>query len=267
MSDLTRMDAAIEALPDCRAIAAELMRQPEFFEFHRAELPDNPSQRPILALARYNGQRSGQEEQVNLRVGAMRSLGMSDRAIERECGVDRRTIPYRIAALEKSGRIPAVKDRVLMRTADLAERSALILSVLMDRAEHEVSAELAAMIKALATTHGITIEKLQLLTGSPTEIVQQMSASPRDETEAWLRENAIPIAAEVTPIDSASNGNPLELAQSGPIYPSGHGQDTTTPPAAAVAQEIATTSASASERAKGAGGGRPPDAGAVDVMG
>ena len=187
------LTAAVGA--SCAEIARELLSQPDFFEFHRSDLPEQPIQRPDLSRPRYDGSRSG-DEAVNLRVGAMRLLGFSDRAIERECGVDRRTIPHRLAFLEKTARIPAVKDRVLVWTADAAERSGIVLGSLLDRAHDEVSIELAGMIKSVATAHGITVEKLQLLTGSATEIIEHREGAGREEQERWARENRLPIECE-----------------------------------------------------------------------
>ena len=247
---LAHLDQRIEALPDCQSIAREMMSQPEFFSLYRDELPETERTRPVLAAARYTGQRSD-DEAINLRVGAMRMLGLSDRAIERECGVDRRTIPHRLAWLEKARRIPAVKDRVLMRTADLAERSALALSVLLDRAQDEVSTDLAAMIKAVATTHGITVEKLQLLTGSPTEIIQEVGAAPREAAESWLRENSIPILATTTPTDSESAANAPKPEQTGPLLAARYAQDT---PAVAGLAGATNGAPSGSEPSAGAGG-------------
>lgn len=196
--------AKIESMPDCRALAAELARQPEFFSIYRDEIPGNESQKPVLTDARFTGARCD-DEAVNVRVGAMRLLGLSDRAIERECGVDRRTIPHCLKYLEDMRLLPAVKDRLAMRTGDLSERSALVLSVLLDRATTEVSADLAAMIKAVATAHGITVEKMQLLTGSPTEIISHVSGDKRAEIEAWAKEIHAVVDVEATPVDLESN--------------------------------------------------------------
>jgi hypothetical protein len=194
---------------DCESIARDLMRQREFFEFHRDELPEQ-SRLPVLAAARYTGGRSD-DEQTNLRVGAMRLLGMSDRAIERECGVDRRTIPHRLAWLAQTGRIPAAKDRVATVTSDLAESSGLVLRTLMDRAGGgEVSMDLASMIKAVATLHGITVEKMQLLTGGATERIETTVGAGAAERDAWLRANAITVEVLPAANDLASTiANPF----------------------------------------------------------
>ena len=218
-----------QAIPDCRALALELMQQPEFFETYRKELPHTPAQPvPRLALTRYTGGRAGADEQANLRVGAMRLLGLSDRAIERECGVDRRTIPFRLHALEKARRIPAVKARLEMLTGDLAERSGLVLSCLLDRAQDEWTVELAAMVKATATAFGITVEKLQLLTGSPTEIIGHTGTDGRAEIEEMVRQFGVPIDVEVRVADLGSVAEPQKHAATTGLAGHGPGPDTAT---------------------------------------
>lgn len=208
-----------DALPDCAALALELARQPEFFAPYRSEMPEKE---PLLILSpRYTGARSD-DEATNLRVGAMRLLGMSDRAIERECGIDRRTIPWRIAWLEKFSRIPAVKDRLAMRTGELAERSAMVLGTLLDRAQDEVTLELAQMIKAVATAHGITAEKMLLLTGQATEIVEHRIGAGRAEIEAWALENAVEVEVIPTPKDMNTTASGRISAQTGAKGDSGY---------------------------------------------
>ncbi len=149
----------------CQDVAAELLSQRDFFDFHRDDLKQDERE---LTAPRYSGLRSNDEE-TNLRVGAMRLLGFSDRAIERECGVDRRTIPHRLEWCVSAGRIPAQKDRLLRLVGESAEKSGMALPELLDRARAgETSTELAGMIKSVATALGITVEKVQLLTGAPT---------------------------------------------------------------------------------------------------
>lgn len=216
MNDLVRA-----AIPDCVALATSLANQPDFFAGHREELPDSRSTLPDLGSPRYTGDRSD-DEATNLRVGAMRMLGMSDRSIERECGVDRRTIPHRLNWLETTRRIPALKDRLSQRTGQIAESSALVLGVLLDRAGGgEVTAELAAMIKAVATAHGITVEKMQLLTGGATERIVHVAGDGRRQTEEFMRDLAsvvvevASVAVEVLPVESESpdpSQNPQQIA-------------------------------------------------------
>lgn len=185
----------------CADVAAQLVEQREFFEFHRKDMP--PAETILPLEPRYSGTRSN-DELTNLRVGAMRLLGMSDRAIERECAIDRRTIPHRLKWLEQAGRLPAQKDRIVNVVGEAAEKSGLLLNSLLDRgAAGEVDTDLAAMIRSVATTFGIAVEKLQLVTGGPTEIVQVVAGSPRAEIEAWLKENCIEVNAGESPSSAA----------------------------------------------------------------
>lgn len=264
MSDeLNQLDRALDGLRDCKSVAAELARQPEFFSLYRDDLPDLESKRPVLALSRYNGARSG-DEQVNLRVGAMRLLGFSDRNIERECGVDRRTIPHRLHWLEQAKLLPALKDRVSMHTGNLAERSALVLSALLDRAQDEVSVELAGMIKAVATAHGITVEKMQLLTGLPTEIVGHVGADGRGAIEAWAKEIGAAIEVETVRADLQSGDGLAIPAGTDAIPASGHGVDTASDPNGRPPGQ--PTDPSREER-DGGGGGLAGGGGAESRMG
>ena len=216
-------------LLDCNALAAELVGQREFFEFHRDDLPEHKQMRPDLALARYSGERCD-DEQVNLRVGAMRLLRMSDRAVERECGVDRRTIPYRLAWLERAGRIPALKERLSLWSGSLAESSALVLACLLDRANSgEISADLASMIRSVGTAYGITAEKFQLLTGGATERIEVSVGAGRAETEQWCRANAIQVEViepGAAPTDVKATGDGAFVGESGQVEARRHGADT-----------------------------------------
>jgi hypothetical protein len=238
------------ALINCKEIAAGLLAQREFFDFHREhedDLPESLAKRPDLSAARYSGQRSD-DESINLRVGALRMLGMSDRAIERECGIDRRTIPHRLGWLERSGRIPAVKDRVLLHTANAAERSGIVLGALLDRAHTEVSADLAGMIKAVAVAHGVTVEKLQLLTGAATEIIEHKPGVGRAETEAWAKANGLPLDCESTVLP-----NKCPISEGVALNTSG--SDTTARPFGGLATITLTPPIGGHALTEGAGGG------------
>lgn len=212
----------------CQDVATDLLSQPDFFSRHRDDLP--LTEQSLPRPERYTGDRSD-DEPTNLRVGAMRMLGFSDRAIERECGVDRRTIPHRLAWLEKTKRIPAVKDRIVAVTANNAETSGLVLADLLSRATKDISTDMAAMIKAVATAHGITVEKLQLLTGSPTEILETRVGAGRDEQEAfWASVRANAIQVETAADDSASADKRTKPKQTTHTEAAGHAPDTSESP-------------------------------------
>lgn len=254
-----------KSVVDCASLAAELSQQPEFFQFHRdsAEIADPPEVRPDLLKPRYTGARSD-DEQTNLRVGAMRLLGLSDRSIERECGVDRRTIPHRLGFLEKTGRIPALKDRVATRTGDLAERSALVLSSLLDQASTTCNTDLAAMIKAVATLHGISVEKMQLLTGSATERIEHIGGGGREAIEDWMRQMGITVDVTATVTDLES-GRERPVPEANPqLADRGHGWDTAT---GQQPDLVTIRPATEREAEQGGGGGLRAGAGAETVTG
>jgi hypothetical protein len=127
-------------------------------------------------------------------VGAMRLLGASDREIEEGCakrgfGLTRRSIPALLRALERSGRITPLRERLIHWTGDNAEASALVLSQLLGRAaDGQVSIELAAMLKAVGTVACFAVEKHQLLTGQATERIETVSDAGRAEIERWMAE-------------------------------------------------------------------------------
>ena len=240
----------------CAQVAEDLLSQPDFFERHREDVPIREQSLP--EPARYTGVRSA-DEQVNLRVGAMRLLGFSDRAIERECCVDRRTIPHRLEWLSRTGRIPAQKERLLRLVGESAEKSSIVLNALLDRAAAgEVSMDLAGMIRSVATAQGITVEKVQLLTGAPTEIVEQRVGAGRAEIEQFWRSAAIPIQAEVRPIDSESLASVAKPGFSECPNVCGHVPDTDGLPLSADLPKPACAGARpGAESERGAGGVAP----------
>lgn len=226
-------------------VAREMISEPHLFsEFDGIDGFSPPAQ----TVQRYTGERSTQDEQKMLKVGAMRLLGASDREIEQCCGVTRRTIPVLLAELEKRGRITPLKQRLAMATGDNAERANIALRFLLERVghtttktitvkgeeieveDHGISVELAAMIKAVSTALGITTEKVLLLTGQATEIVETRVGAGREAFDAWWKEAVTPIQATVTsatpPTDSASDGTPPVSAQITLPEPQRDGSDT-----------------------------------------
>lgn len=227
-------------------VAREMISQPALFsEFDGMDGFTPPPQ----AVQRYTGERSTQDEQKMLKVGAMRLLGASDREIEQCCGVTRRTIPVLLAELEKSGRITPLKQRLAQATGDNAERANIALRFLLERVGHAttktitmkgedievpdegISMELAAMIKAVSTALGITTEKVLLLTGQATEIVETRVGAGREAFDAWWKESVMPIQATVNPpTDFASDATLPISAQITPHEPPRDGPDTSVRP-------------------------------------
>lgn len=207
---------------DCRAIAADLLQQPEllgavFLEKQQVLSPSE--QERVDAVKRYTGARSTSDDKRVLMVGALRMLGASDREIERSCGVTRRSIPVILAELERSGRVTPLKERLVSLVGDNAERSGLLLRELMERAfDGERDLDMAAMLKAVGQVNVFQLDKLQLLTGQATERIETVVGAGRNEIESWLKSAATPISAQVTAeigqVDSESTGAVAETGVS-----------------------------------------------------
>jgi hypothetical protein len=166
---------------------------------------------PSDELVRYNGKRVRSDEQRCLMIGALKLLRCSDREIARVVGCDVRTIAVVIEDLERSGRIPALKERLTRWTAENAEQSQIVLSRLLARgAAGEVDIDLAAMIKSVGTVGGINTTNLQLLTGQATEIVDVRVAAGREEIERWARDNNV---IDLVPSDVQADGLAMEHQQ------------------------------------------------------
>ena len=195
---------------DCKAIAAELCSQPElmagvFLENDERLMPDE--QAKVDKVKRFTGARSTSDEKRLLMVGALRLLGASDREIARACGVSRNSVPVLLRELERTGRVEPLKDRLVKAVGDNAERSSILLKVLMERGlDGDVSQELAAMLKAVGGVNCFQLEKLQLLTGQATERIETVVAAGRDEIERFLRSAATSIEAVTVTEDSKSSG-------------------------------------------------------------
>ena len=222
----------------CLDLAVELTRGGEFFDQFG---------QPTEAVLRYTGDRVMQDQERCLMAGALRLLRCSDRQIAKAVGCDVRSIPLMLRAAEKSGRIPALKERLTHLTGDNAEAAQIALANLLGRAsEGSGDIDLAAMIKAVATAGGIATQNLQLLTGGPTEILELKVGAGREAIEAWAREVAAPV--DITPKDLQSVDNPSFSQQKHISDTTGDARDTSTP-------------RPSPDRAAGAGG-IPPTAGA-----
>lgn len=213
--------APMELTQSCLELAIELTRGGEFFDKFGE---------PTEAVLRYTGDRVLMDQERCLMVGALRLLEFSDRQIAKAVGCDTRSIPLMLAAAEKSGRIPALKDRLTRLTGTNAERAQIALgNLLIKAAEGSGDVDLAAMIKATATAGGINTQNLQLLTGGPTEILELKVGAGRQEIEDWARSLAVPIEAhEVKPTDLESTGNASKHQQTQATTQLGHAGDTST---------------------------------------
>jgi hypothetical protein len=202
---------------DCKAIANELLQQPELLSAVFLEKQDRLTPEQELQVKRFTGARSARDDQRLVMVGALRLLGASDREIARSCGVSRNSVPVLLQELERSGRVEPLKERLVKVVGDNAERSSLLLRRLMENAlDGQCDVDLASMIKAVGSVNCFQLEKYQLLTGQATERIETVAGAGRAEAEAWLRSCAVPIEAQV---DSKSVGDAEKLGVSGDVLP------------------------------------------------
>lgn len=193
----------IDTKQGCFALAQELVRGPALFDDFG---------RPTEAVLRYTGVNVTQDSERCHVVGALRLLACSDREIARVVGCDVRSIPLMLQELERTGQIPAVKERVARLTGSNAERAQIALAGLLEKAAGgSDTIELAAMIKAVATASGINTQNLQLLTGGATEILEVRVGVGRKEIEEWMKSAAI----EVQSFDRGSSDSVRNAEEKG----------------------------------------------------
>jgi DNA-binding MarR family transcriptional regulator len=147
MSEPTQIPAL-----DFRAIAEEVSRQPDLFAAIEADVREYA----VIQAARerrYDGTRT--EEARAAQIVALRATGASLRAIERRLGADRRTVSAVVRAAEEQGLVPALKDVVARRMAELTERTMEMLERELDSPKPD-----AQLIKAGWVGAGIGADKL-----------------------------------------------------------------------------------------------------------
>lgn len=188
---------------DASLIAESLVSQPALFDIPTEASP--AAHAVVAQRGRYTGERSTLDESKTLLVCALRALGCSDRKIAEAAGVARESIPLHLAAGEASGRIRPLKDRLTQWVGLLAEESTLAARDLVDAVRAGDRSEGVTMsLRALGPVMGIAVEKLQLLTGQATEIIEQRSAPSHDEFAAWMKSA---VAIESAPSQSESVGS------------------------------------------------------------
>lgn len=196
-------------------VAMQLVSQPDLFP---AEPRDGaaPLLSPATAVRRVpSGKILAQDEERCLLVAALRELGLSDRKISSMTGVARESIGPILMRMERAGKVRPLKERLAGAIGLLAEESTQaareLVQVLRDGDRSE---GVTMALRALGPMVGITAEKVQLLTGGPTEILEtRVAAAPEDEAAFLARLTAraeADLAArtvDVTPpTDSESDG-------------------------------------------------------------
>jgi len=213
MSDILHNTAA--------EVAASLLSQPELF----GGVAQHPTVRSPLSSALVRRPHTGtvvtKDESKLLTVAALRTLGLSDRRIAAMAGVARESIGPLVLEAERRGLVRPLKERLAQSIGLLAEESTAATRELVQEVRDGHRDEGVTMaLRALGPIVGISIEKVQLLTGGPTEILETREGrSPEDEAAFLARLTAQAAAAveartvDVTPAsDSESDGctgNPL----------------------------------------------------------
>ena len=218
MSNLPQQQQQQQLALDCNALAREIAHGPELFDKHG---------KPTSAVERYTGSRVTNDQERCLVVGALRLLRWSDRQIADAVKCDVRSIPLMVREAEKSGRIPALKERLQGIVGHNAEQSGIVLAQLLDRAAGgSDSVELSAMIKSVGMVNSYQVKDLQLLTGAATEILELRMGAGQAERDAWALAHAIPIRAEVSAVDSEPTATSPFPQQNSSVRPGRHEDDT-----------------------------------------
>lgn len=161
------------------------------------------------------------------------------------------------AEIEKSGAIPALKERLTALVGANAEQSSIAVGQLLhETLGGERSLELAAMIKAVGQVSDFMTTKYQLLTGAPTEIRAQVGTAAKDEVEAWAKANAILIEPVLAPVESESTATAANPQQIALVELAGHHDDTDQSPT-----DGGPTGQPANSQEEGGGVSLPPPGG------
>lgn len=242
------MDSPEQLALNCADLAREIVHGPRLFD---------DLGHPTAAVERYNGSRVTRDAERCVQAGALRLLAYSDRQIAEVLRCDVRSIPLMVREAEKSGRIPALKERLVQLVGHNAEQSSIVLAQLLDRAAGgSDSLELSGMIKAVGQVNSFQVEKHQLLTGAATERIEVTVGAGEEERRAWALANCIEIPAETGHVDVDSTQNTPERQQTLAIPPARHADDTW--PAASTSPATASAPEPAATRTPGGGVDLPP---------
>lgn len=217
-------------------VALTLVSQPDLFP------PEVSNVAPLLSAAQAvrrvpSGKILANDEERCLLVAALRELGLSDRRISAMAGVARESIGPILLRMEKAGKVRPLKDRLAGAIGLLAEESTQAARELVQSLRDGDRSEGVTMaLRALGPMVGITAEKVQLLTGGPTEILEtRVAAAPEDEAAFLARLTARAAAdldartVDVTPPpDSESDGQTCNVLDCNGSMAADTSSDTTT---------------------------------------
>lgn len=161
-----------------------------------------------------NGKISTKDEQKAMQVLACLASGMSRRKIREICKVHHYTIDAIDQAATKGGHLEPLKERVRQAVARLALEAIEETREALQNKDRDMDA--AQWLKAAGTVMGIAVDKDQLLTGLPTEIIEQRSAPGRADLEAFLAQSGLQVVSPAAAVDVESPAStPNQLMRSG----------------------------------------------------
>ena len=191
-----------------------------------------------------NGKISTKDEQKAMQVLACLASGMSRRKIREICKVHHYTIDAIDQAACKGGHLEPLKERVRQAVARLALEA---IEETREALQNPVkNMDAAQWLKAAGTVMGIAVDKDQLLTGLPTEIIEQRSAPGRADLEAFLAQSQLQVVSTAVAVDVESPDSARNVLDTN-SHEDLHTPQTTQPPLAGVG--IGSAAA-----ARGAGG-------------
>lgn len=145
-------------------------------------MPEDLAERLVLAAkscrGAYNGAILAKDRELVCEVWRAYSLGDSQRAIAARLGIDRRSVRNLIEQGEAAGEIPPLKERITKRVGQAAEAG---VEQLLEAVE---DGEIAA--SQLPVGVAILIDKMQVLGGAPTSIVEHRRDVTKEDLDAYL---------------------------------------------------------------------------------
>lgn len=187
---------------------------------------------------KHTGAISTRDEQRATAVLLCLQAGMSRRQIRQKLGVHHYTIDAIEGAAETGGRLEPLNKRIRDALGRLVLDATQEARVALVDGSRDVDG--AAWLKSVATALGIATDKMQLLMGAPTEILEHRSGPGRADLEAWLSSAGLQVVSPAAAVDvespadapnqldcnapsavhtSTPTAGCLDPAQSGPIGP------------------------------------------------
>jgi hypothetical protein len=238
------------SIADAAFSAAEsVASQPALFD--ASAIPLDLELGQAAARLCHSGRITERNEARAMAIAACKLAGLSDRETAARVGCSRNTVPAVMEQLETSGRIPGLSARLAVHLGRVAESAALELQRIIDSGEWDM--ESSSAVRALGVAMGIATEKLQLVTGQATAIVEQRTSGPDPaavrEWEAKLRAMFGPVLELQAPADSESGGKLLSCKALEPFAT--HSAQAHGPPGP-------PRGSAAAPEGQGGGGGSPP---------